>query len=280
MTSLYYVNDGVPEITTELLRAACLARDVTFVEIVPSGFTFEPDSRLPPGSLLYRPAISIAALRVEQFLYGDGVATFYREPHFVFTGFSNYPLLFERADLPVPRSLPLVSTDRDLLRTQVRAVGGFPVVMKMPGGSAGIGTIQVDTFAGLFSLTDFLLARGENPMLCAFVDHAVHWRVIVIGSNAVAAYRNITEPDDFRTYASEHPLDFTTDPPERMARIAVGAAELLGIEFAGVDILEHPSGRLYLLEANFPCYFAQAQVFGKIDIAGMMIDYLMHKKDP
>ena len=47
---------------------------------------------------------------------------------------------------------------------------------------------------------------------------------------------------------------------------------------AGVDILETADGKLYLLEANFPCYFAQAQVAVGVDIAVMMLDYLLQKR--
>ena len=39
-------------------------------------------------------------------------------------------------------------------------------------------------------------------------------------------------------------------------------------------MLGHPSGRLYVLEVNMPCYFPQAQLRGGIDIAGAMIDHL------
>ena len=49
------------------------------------------------------------------------------------------------------------------------------------------------------------------------------------------------------------------------------------MELAGVDILQHPSGRLYLLEANFPCYFAHAQTLAGVDVAGAMVEHLMAK---
>jgi glutathione synthase/RimK-type ligase-like ATP-grasp enzyme len=58
---------------------------------------------------------------------------------------------------------------------------------------------------------------------------------------------------------------------------AVRAVHALRVEHGGVDLLEHPSGRLYLLEANFPCYYPQAQRIGGIDVAGAMVDYLLEK---
>ena len=74
---LAYVNDGVPAETTHLISSACAQRNVEFVEVYAPAFDFRPARRLPPGDLLFRPATSIAAIRVEQFLAGDGVGTLY-----------------------------------------------------------------------------------------------------------------------------------------------------------------------------------------------------------
>lgn len=55
------------------------------------------------------------------------------------------------------------------------------------------------------------------------------------------------------------------------------AVRALRYEFGGVDILEHPTGRLYLLESNFPCYFATPQEVIGTDVAGAMLEYLVEK---
>jgi hypothetical protein len=44
-----------------------------------------------------------------------------------------------------------------------------------------------------------------------------------------------------------------------------------------VDLLEEASGRLYMLEVNYPCYFAHAQFVAKVDIAGRMVAHLAAK---
>jgi hypothetical protein len=272
---LYYVNDDVPEVTTEQLRRACGARDVEFVEVYAPAFLFDPASQLVAGDLLYRPAISFASMRVEQFLFAEGVSTFYAHPEGVFFGYTNAPLLFQRAGLPIPRRFPLASPNRELIRRHVKALGGLPVVIKLPG-SGGIGTIKVETLPALFSLLDLLFAQKQHPAICAFIDKAVHWRLIVVGDHIAASYRNIPEDDDFRTYASTDKADFIA-PPVAMAVLAIRAVKTLGLEFGGVDILEHPSGRIYLLESNFPCFFGQPQIVAGIDVAGAMLDHLIAK---
>jgi hypothetical protein len=275
--NLFCINDGVPELTVSLLRDACAGRGVSFHEIDAPSFPFDPDAGLAAGDMLYRPAVSAVAARVEQFVWRDGVASFHADPLGPFFGAFAYPLLFRHAGLPTPRTLPVVSGHRERLKAAVAAVGGFPALIKVMGFEGGVGAIRVDALPALYSTMDFLLASGQQPFLCAFIDEAVHWRATVVGDRVVAAYRNTPIGDDFRTFGSEDPADFTETPDPALADLAVRATKALRVELAGVDILQHPSGRLYLLEANFPCYFAHAQEVAGIDVAGAMVEHLVGK---
>ncbi|HEX8073088.1 MAG TPA: hypothetical protein VF546_24285 [Pyrinomonadaceae bacterium] len=273
----YCVNDGVPEETTRLLREACARRGVAYTELHAPTFDYDPARRLRPGALLYCPATSQAARRVEQFLYADGVATFYADPAGPLYECVNPPLAFERAGLPVPRTFNCATTNRTLLRGFVARLGGFPVVLKMPGRERGVGVMRADSFPALFSLVDYVRALGGHALLCAYVPAAVHWRLVVVGARVVASYKNCTYEDDFRTYAREELSDYAAPVRREMAAVAVRAVRALRQEFGGVDILEQTNGRMHLLEANCPCYFPQAQLVAGVDIAGAMIEHLLRK---
>jgi hypothetical protein len=277
-TRFYCVNDNVPHETITFLREACEKRGVAYVEVDAQQFDFDPSRQLEAGDLLYRPAISTAASRVEQFLFAPGVATFYKHDDSMFFDALTSPLHFQRAGLPVPRTVYCSNGDRRLLKSFVEQLGGFPIVVKLLGGSGGIGVMRADSLPALYSLVDYAIWQGRNPLLCAYVEDAVHWRVVVIGNRAVAAYKNPRDDDDFRTYGGNDPSDVTADPPAKLAEIAVRALDVLQNEFGGVDLLVHSSGRCYLLEANFPCYFPHAQEVAGIDVAGMMLDYLLDKR--
>jgi hypothetical protein len=274
-----YVDDGVPQTTTDLLRAACEERGVAFHPVYPLVFDFAPEHQLVPGDLLYRPAVSLIAQRVAQFLYAPGVSTFYRDRDGIYFGVLNPTLAYQRAGLSIPRSIHCGTTNRKLLRTFVEHLGGFPIVVKVHGYSRGIGVMRVDSYPTLFSVLDFMTQQGKQPLLASFIPDATHWRVVVVGDEVVGAYRNRQERDDFRTYASDEPEDYTLDLPEGMAELAIGAVRAGRVEFGGVDILEHPSGRLYLLESNCPCYFGSAQTEGGFDVAGKMLDHLLLKAE-
>lgn len=277
--TFHCINDGVPEETVRLLRVACAERGVDYTEIDPLDFDYAPDRRLHRGALMYRPAVSLAAMRVEQFLMNDGVATFYRDVDVLNSDCISPPLVLERAGVPVPRTIYCATADRAILRGYVERLGGFPVVVKFLGRSRGLGVLRADSPAALFSLIDFALDQGASPLLCSYIADAVHWRLVVIGPRVVAAYRNLQEEDDFRTYASSDERDYTTRVSPRLRRLAVHATQALGLEMGGVDVLEDRQGRLYVLEVNFPSYFAQAQLVAGVDVAGTMLDYLLAKAE-
>jgi len=218
-------------------------------------------------------------MRVEQFLYSDGVATLYEPAESIFFQHTMAAIIHQRNGLPIPRTIYCANADRRLLRMFVEQLGGFPILVKLPGYSRGVGVIRADSYPALYSLLDYLMAIGAQPSLCAYVSEAVHWRLTVVGEQVVSAYKNRMEEDDFRTYASEDPDDYTQDASSAVTDLAIRAVKALRVEFGGVDVLAHESGRLYLLEANFPAYFANAQKFGGVDIAGAIVGHLIAKSD-
>ena len=82
-------------------------RGAAFHDIDAPAFAFHADAGLADGDMLYRPAVSTAAARVEQALWHDRVASFHTDPLGPFFGAYAYPLLFRHAGLPTPRTLPV-----------------------------------------------------------------------------------------------------------------------------------------------------------------------------
>jgi ribosomal protein S6--L-glutamate ligase len=162
-----------------------------------------------------------------------------------------------------------------MLRLQVERVGGFPVVLKVQGRSSGIGVMLAESMASLRSIADYTAAIGHHPLLCQFIRDARHWRIVVLGGQAIASYRNRQPENDFRSCGSTEREDFDAKPSATVVDIALRATMAMNLEFAGVDVLEDPAGKAWFLEANFPCYYPQAQLHGGVDIAGQMVDFLL-----
>lgn len=277
MPKLHFINANVPEETVRLLRESCEQRDIEFAEIDASTFDYEPSHRASPGDMLYCAGTSAAAGFAEEHLYQKGVATFYSSADGPLTRKASPLLIFQRAGVPVPRWVHVITGDRGLLRRYVERMGGFPVILKFAGFSGGMGVTRIDSLPSLFSIVDYTLASGSHPLLCAYVHPATHWRAVVVGDRVVSHYRNVTDKDDFRTSGSDEEEDYRAPAPAGLEEAAVAAVRALGHEFGGVDILEHASGRLYVLESNHPCYFASAQLAIGTDVSGAMVEHLLDK---
>jgi len=270
------VDHGLPEETTRLLREACAARDVLYREVDARAFDYAPESRLPLGAMLFRPATSRAAQHVEELLAAPGVATFYASAEGPsFPCVSPYRVR-ERAGIPQPRGFPVASADRGLVASFVERLGGYPIVVKVPGGEGGVGVLRADGPVALMGLLDHLVrGQGIVPWISSYVPDAMHHRVVVVGERAVVSYENPIVANDFRSSPSGEASAYTAAVPAPLARLAVAAARAEKVYFAGVDVLVHPTGRAYVIEVNSPCYFPQATLAAGLDVAGPMVDFLV-----
>ncbi len=279
MRRFFHLCDRETSAMDNLLFAACEARGIDYEAVWLPLFDFLDPPRPAPGDLLYRSAIDSHAQLVEQTLYRPGVATFYRDERRLFAPWFAPGMQLARAGLPLPRTVPCLRARPALLRGYVEQLGGFPLIVKVPGDEGGVGVMQVDSLPGLLSLVDYL--DGGEVQLMEKIADAVCWRVVVVGSRAVAAYRQQPRPDDFRSGLSDDPEDYlaaleTSFPA--LARLAVQAVEALALAFGGVDLLVSES-RAVVLEVNFPCYWPDAQERCGVDIAGAMLDWLTEKAE-
>jgi hypothetical protein len=274
--TLTCVNDRADPRVLHLLREACDTRDVTYAEVDARSFDYEPARQLARGDLLYRPATTLTAIRVEQFLFAPGVATFYGDgDDRLFFVSTSQPLHFERAGIPVPATIHCGSRDRALLDGWAKRLGGYPILAKM-GGQGGAGIVLLESPAALYSFVDYVVELGRHPALTAYIRDAVLWRVVVVGAQAVAAYKRSVKDGDVRATDTNDDSVFTADPPPALAALAVKAVAVTHVETGGVDILETADG-CYVLESKFPCFFPVATIEGGIDVAGPMVEYLLRK---
>ncbi len=275
--ALWVVVDEVDDELVTHLAAAATARDVRLLTVDAGAVDLLQLPQLGDGDMLYRIGGSHRACVAEQLLWGQDVATFYGDslgPHRLL---DTQELLLARAGVPVPRATYALPATVDELRHAVDELGGFPIVIKRPGSSLGVGVMRLDTWTSLVGVVDALRAEGGDAFtLMAYVAPAVHWRVIVVADEVVASYRNPVSDDDFRTeVCEENDADFSAPVPPLAADAARAATTALGLRCAGVDVLVHESGAVVVLEANFPFYFAHPKRTGGVDVALRMVDALL-----
>lgn len=264
-----------------LLKAACQARDIEIMLYDPSTFDFVKQPAISHGDLVYRAATDIwprwSARAVEQQFTKHDVRTFYRRNNITGYVLANPFFPLETNNIPVPKTIPHVSKNRRLLRTYVDYLGGFPIVVKVMGGSRGRGVLRVDSYQSLFSIIDYVTSSTQAQVAmrqCIITEHS--GRLIVLGDAVIASIQFTAQSDDFRANVRSRVVKHKTYTND-IERIAIKAAHVRGFDFAGVDIIFDEKGNPYITEVNFPCRFTRAHNVTGIDIAGKMVDFLSQK---
>ena len=135
---------------------------------------------------------------------------------------------------------------------------GQDVVVKPLFGSRGRGIERLATHADLAPYLDAARVRAADPAahgptatcyLQEFVPHQ-GWdaRIFLIGDQALAMRR--VSNDDWRLNVSRGARAEPWTPPEGWVDLARRAADAVGAEIAGVDLLPAVDGRLLVLEVN------------------------------
>lgn len=182
------------------------------------------------------------------------------------------------AGMPMPRTIVEGTNNRDLLRRYVDHLGGFPLVVKVVGGSRGVGAIMVDSWHGLISLSDFLHSERHEFMLSQFIPNHGAIRAIVVGEDVVCAVVRENPADDFRCSSpTQKPIVKNIAVTDELRQLAVAASKAVQYEFTGIDIIQDNEGKSFVLEVNYPQDFVTPQRFTQVDIALAAVAYLKNK---
>ncbi len=183
-----------------------------------------------------------------------------------------------QAGIAMPRTIIDGTSDRTLLREYVDYLGGFPLVIKVVGGSRGVGVMRVDSWQGLISLCDFLCSEHRDFILSQFIPNQGVTRAIVVGEEVVVAVKRISSEDDFRCSSPNRPSEqMLVSTTGEMQCLALAASKAVQFEFTGVDIVQDEHGNYLVIELNYPQDFVTPQSFSKVDVAFAAVSYLKNK---
>lgn len=277
----YGVHEGLYEgvqARIDLLRSACGQVSVEYVDIDSLTFDYTAVPKLGKHDLLY--CLSRGAETLMALLLNDDVTTLYRRnPEFnrITSSTTDWSIIHEKQGMNAPKTIFSLTADRALLKRYVDYLGGFPIVLKVVGGTRGIGTIKAESWHSLLSIADYLIAIGARFILRQFIDAEFGVRAMVIGPEVVAVSRFYFQENDFRnapilakTRYEVHQLDAVSE------RLCIAAVEVIGLEMGGVDLLYDRGGVPYLLEVNFPVGFQSFQERGPA-IVNAMVSHLVKK---
>ncbi len=145
-------------------------------------------------------------------------------------------------DVGIPRTV--MARDPGAVRDAVDAVGGTPVIIKLLQGTQGVGVMIADSAEGVESTLDTLWGLGQNIILQEFVaeSRGRDVRAIVVGGELVGAMQRTAREGDFRSNLHRGGAGAQVVLDDTYRDAAVKAAHIIGLDVAGVDILESKEG--------------------------------------
>jgi len=157
--------------------------------------------------------------------------------------------MMSEARIPVPITAHVGAwedTDR-----AVRRVGGTPCVVKSTEGTHGSGVFLVNSAQQARQLVFQMLERGMRPLVQEYVkeSHGSDVRALVVGGEVVASMRRKAHGSEFRSNFHLGGSVNSVELTDEQKKIAIRSTETLGLELAGVDMLESERGPL-VLEVN------------------------------
>ncbi|HEY0775928.1 MAG TPA: RimK family alpha-L-glutamate ligase [Nocardioidaceae bacterium] len=165
--------------------------------------------------------------------------------------------------------------DRADVIPAIERVGGAPVVIKLLEGTQGIGVILAPELKVAEAIIETLQSTKQNVLIQRFVKESKgrDIRALVVGDRVVAAMRRVARGDEFRSNVHRGGTVEPVELPEEYERVAVRAAQIMGLRIAGVDMLEGNEGPL-VMEVNSSPGLEGIEAATKLDVAGAIIDYI------
>lgn len=157
----------------------------------------------------------------------------------------------------------------------IEELGGAPVVIKLLEGTQGVGVILADSNKIAEAIIETLHSSKQNVLIQKFIGESrgTDIRAIVAGGKVVAAMRRVAQGDDFRSNVHRGGRVEPVKIDERFERTAIRATQIMGLNVAGVDMLEGNSGPL-IMEVNSSPGLEGIERASGIDVAGAMVDCL------
>jgi len=165
--------------------------------------------------------------------------------------------------------------DRADVLPAIERVGGAPVVIKLLEGTQGIGVILAPDTKVAEAVIETLQSAKQNVLIQRFIaeSRGRDIRAFVIGDRVVAAMRRSAQGDEFRSNVHRGGTTEVVRLDAEYERVAVQAAQIMGLRVAGVDMLESDVGPM-VMEVNSSPGLEGIETATELDIAGAIIDYV------
>jgi ribosomal protein S6--L-glutamate ligase len=179
--------------------------------------------------------------------------------------------------------LPLTgfASSPDDTKDLIKLVGGPPLVVKLLHGTQGKGVVLAETQQAAESLIDAFRNLAANFLVQEFIREAggSDIRCLVVGTRVVASMKRQAKEGEFRSnlHRGGTASLIRLTPEERST--AVRAAQKMGLNVAGVDLLRSNHGPV-VLEVNSSPGLEGIETATEKDVASMIVQFIENNAKP
>lgn len=163
----------------------------------------------------------------------------------------------------------------------IRMVGGAPLVIKLLEGTQGKGVVLAETQQAAESVIDAFRDLDEYFLVQEFIKEAAgsDLRCFVVGGKVIAAMMRQARSGEFRSnlHRGGSAQEVKLSAEER--KVALKAAQIIGLNVSGVDIIRSKRGPL-VIEVNSSPGLEGIEKATQKDVAGAIIEYIEKNAKP
>lgn len=174
-------------------------------------------------------------------------------------------------DIP-KTAFPVNGQDLDML---VKALGGFPVVVKLLESTHGIGVMLIENKNSLEAILETVNSLSGQVIIQEFIREAngADIRAIVVAGEIVAVMERQARDGEFRSNLHRGASAKVAQLNEDEIKLIKSSVRIMGLDVAGVDILRSERGPL-VMEVNASPGLEGIETVTGIDVAGIIIDFI------
>ncbi len=192
-------------------------------------------------------------------------------------------LTLMKHNIPMPRTIIAPFTFANIGYTNYNFLKyaanllGFPMIVKESFGSFGQ---QVYLINDEKELIDKVKEIGPKPMLFQQYIKSSFGRDIrlqIVGKQVVAAMYRYSEQGDFRANLSIGGRMKKYQPTKEQLDLALRCSEIIGLDFAGVDLLFDEEDRPLFCEINSNAHFKNIYDCTEVNAAELILEHIKNK---
>lgn len=150
----------------------------------------------------------------------------------------------------------------------------FPIIVKESFGSMGKGVHKADDIDELLSIMEEVKLKPHLYQEYLPLKAGVDVRVIVIGGKTVACMERRND-NDFRSNVAQGGNGVAINLPEEFQTVAESCAEILNLDYCGVDLLYGNDGKPVVCEVNSNAFFDGIESVTGVNVAGAYVEHII-----